>query len=410
MARAWLSFLALNLCLNASLQYFYGDLVFCGILILFCLACIGISFLKGPLLEFRAYYTWTHVVYLSTGFFSGAWSGAIFFHLMPLIALKLFPVARRRQRNKLAIFGSIALVSHFTFLMGQGATFHIYDIILHFILFLGEIFGLIWVWAKQKSAEIQRLTAKDQRSKSLQVLLGVFCHDLSTPMMAISLICFQKRHSPILSEEEKGAWNEVHHLIERERYLIENIRKVEKIASGVSETMDLNCVFPEDLFEKIEDIFGERLQGKDISFKFLKESEDSDPLGFLADENILIYNIITNLMTNAIKFSDRGGTITLGAYRQGNSVSVYVEDQGVGMSQEHVANLLEGNILRSTQRGTENEKGTGLGIKIVKNFVEVLGGTLAISSRLKGDDPENHGTRFVVSFVEAPAQEATHVA
>ncbi len=99
--------------------------------------------------------------------------------------------------------------------------------------------------------------------------------------------------------------------------------------------------------------------------------------------------VIRNLVSNAIKFTKTNGKIKVNAYNSGKFVNIQVEDNGIGMSQEIVDNLF--NIeTKATRNGTNNEKGTGLGLIICKEFIEKNGGIISVKSQV------NKGT--VISF------------
>jgi len=89
--------------------------------------------------------------------------------------------------------------------------------------------------------------------------------------------------------------------------------------------------------------------------------------------------IIRNLIGNAFKYSYPGGKVILNAISEGNMVRISVEDQGVGMTNETIAKILESDSFISTY-GTGNEKGTGLGLNLCKEFVRKNGGELFIES------------------------------
>ena len=99
--------------------------------------------------------------------------------------------------------------------------------------------------------------------------------------------------------------------------------------------------------------------------------------------------ILRNLLTNAIKFSPIGGVIIVSSEKQQDFLSVSVADEGVGISQAQVQLLNAGSVNTST-RGTLNEKGTGLGLLLCKEFVEINGGSLEISA--------NHPKGSIVTF------------
>ena len=79
------------------------------------------------------------------------------------------------------------------------------------------------------------------------------------------------------------------------------------------------------------------------------------------------------------------------------------------MNPKEIENLMGGNDARDSKLGTENERGTGLGIKIVKNFVEIMDGEFVVKSRSKDQFPNNHGTQFELRF-KAVKEEVKDVA
>lgn len=100
-----------------------------------------------------------------------------------------------------------------------------------------------------------------------------------------------------------------------------------------------------------------------------------------ADSNML-GSVIRNLLSNAIKFSNRKGEVTVSSrYVNSEFVAIEVKDSGVGMSQDVVGGLFNVKTQVSSY-GTENEKGTGLGLLICKDFVERNGGEIEVESKL----------------------------
>jgi signal transduction histidine kinase len=98
----------------------------------------------------------------------------------------------------------------------------------------------------------------------------------------------------------------------------------------------------------------------------------------MADENH-IKVILRNLISNAIKFTDTNGCITLNSVYEENKVIISVEDNGKGMSSEEVGMLF---YLQThfTRPGTLGENGTGIGLLLCKELVELNGGKLWITS------------------------------
>ncbi|MCF8366581.1 MAG: tetratricopeptide repeat-containing sensor histidine kinase [Bacteroidales bacterium] len=105
-----------------------------------------------------------------------------------------------------------------------------------------------------------------------------------------------------------------------------------------------------------------------------------------ADENML-RTIVRNLTSNAIKFSDENGTVRFETKTTNGLVKCTVADNGIGMSEKTIEKLFDLQT-KVKKKGTANEKGTGLGLLLCKDFVERNGGTLEVESK------EGVGTTF----------------
>jgi len=89
--------------------------------------------------------------------------------------------------------------------------------------------------------------------------------------------------------------------------------------------------------------------------------------------------VLRNLISNAVKFTPEGGTITISTEEVNDAVIISVSDTGVGIIQEIIEKILEKNEFYTTS-GTNNEKGSGLGLQIVKDFIKKNNGKLTVKS------------------------------
>ena len=105
----------------------------------------------------------------------------------------------------------------------------------------------------------------------------------------------------------------------------------------------------------------------------------------------MIKTVVRNLISNAIKFSFEGGTITIGSKIEGDHVVISVKDSGKGIKKEDQEKLLKQNT-HFTSYGTNNEKGSGLGLMLCKDFVEQHDGKLWFESE------EGKGSTFFASL------------
>lgn len=109
-----------------------------------------------------------------------------------------------------------------------------------------------------------------------------------------------------------------------------------------------------------------------------------------ADPN-LTEQILINLINNSIKFTSRGGFISVSAAFDDQNISVSVRDTGIGIPVDKLDEIF--NISSGFNRkGTENELGTGLGLNLCREYAFLMGGTITVASK------ENEGTTFTINI------------
>jgi signal transduction histidine kinase len=124
----------------------------------------------------------------------------------------------------------------------------------------------------------------------------------------------------------------------------------------------------------------------------LQNDTDEDAC-IMADAN-MVNLILRNLLSNALKFTNDGGNVSILSQEEGDFHQIIVIDNGVGINAEKVETLFTQHNNVSTQ-GTGNEKGTGLGLMLCKEFVEKNGGQIWVESE------ESKGSSFYFTFPKA---------
>jgi len=120
---------------------------------------------------------------------------------------------------------------------------------------------------------------------------------------------------------------------------------------------------------------------KDITITLVEDNN----IGVYADVN-MFKTILRNLISNAIKFTNQGGTIRISAVKDGSNILITVSDNGIGIKPKDIGKLFDFSQLLTTA-GTANEKGTGLGLMLCKEFVTKHGGKIWVESKKgKGSD------------------------
>lgn len=219
-------------------------------------------------------------------------------------------------------------------------------------------------------------------------LLSIISHDLREPFNQIISFIQILEGSAELDENLRDIINHIKDSTDNTIYSMKNLLLWSK-----SQFMNLHTeaekIDLKDLIGGLEAEMSASLKTKKLKLN-IEVEEDAE---LLADR-FHVEIIIRNLLSNAIKFSPAGSNIDLRAKKLADGVDITVRDQGKGMSHEEIENLFDTEKHFSTT-GTFNEKGTGLGMLIVHEFVKENKGSIDIESE------ENKGSTFRVRFPAA---------
>lgn len=163
--------------------------------------------------------------------------------------------------------------------------------------------------------------------------------------------------------------------------LLENLLEWARMQKGTIEFNPENIIL-KNVVNDVTDLMNEIAVSKKISIANLI----TDKMLVFADENML-KTIFRNLLSNALKFTNTGRKVEIGAVIKDENPEIYVQDNGNGIKSEDINKLFQ-NALNFSTSGTENEKGTGLGLMLCHEFVALHGGSIRVESEV------GKGTRF----------------
>jgi ligand-binding sensor domain-containing protein/signal transduction histidine kinase len=220
-----------------------------------------------------------------------------------------------------------------------------------------------------KTSELRELNVSKDK------FFSIIAHDLKNPFSSIiglSEIMKEEVRSSDASALENYAGMINNSAVQTLR-LLENLLEWANSQRGKIQFNPVSISLRE-LFNEEFSMLNEMAIKKNIE---LKNSFD-DHLTIIADKN-MIKTILRNLISNAIKFTHKNGKVEVKATVTNNKVEISVSDSGIGMTDETISKLfrLDGNL---STRGTEDEKGTGLGLFLCKEFVEKHGGKIWVES------------------------------
>lgn len=315
-----------------------------------------------------------------------AWGSAIILFFIPgqqehnllliIVAMGLISISSTLHRGLLYLLFTqpIALTLIYTLLMdGSG---------INALLALGIIiYDLVSIIIGNDAAkmEAQLRQARDlaeQASRAKSEFLANMSHEIRTPLNAIigtGHLLKQTSPSPLQETYLETLLASSRALLG----LVNNILDLSRIEAGKLEhcegTFDLT-----DLLEEIKSIFGPEAERKGLSLRISERTIDT-PLLF--GDRQIVFQIVSNLISNAIKFSDTGGiSVTVDAKNQGEKVAlnISVSDNGQGITADKFEEIFGSFTQVHSDSGTH--RGVGLGLAISRRLAEVIGGELTVES------------------------------
>jgi two-component system, sensor histidine kinase and response regulator len=222
-------------------------------------------------------------------------------------------------------------------------------------------------------------------------LYSVIAHDLRSPLGSIKMVLNMLVTTLVpesVGEEMFQLMKEANHIAEDTFSLLDNLLKWTK-----SQTGKLNIVYQDidvvDIMDDIVEIFKLNAQLKEIQMTYKNDVHVT-----VRTDVDIVKTIMRNLLSNAIKYSNKGGSIDVTTEDSDGFAIVHVADHGLGISKEGQEKLFKQDA-HFTTFGTANEEGSGLGLILVKDFVDKIGGKIWFESE------EGKGSTFSFSIPKA---------
>ena len=233
---------------------------------------------------------------------------------------------------------------------------------------------------KRKTNEILELQKEQliELNNTKDKFFSIISHDLKNPFNAILGFSglLLTGHKTLDDDEREEMIRYVSTSAESAFKLLDNLLTWAQSQSGNIE------FFPEDIdLSRIVAETVENVQGQATEKGIHVISEVSESMEMFGDKNMLLM-VLRNLVSNALKFTHNGGEVRINAKRREGDVLVSVSDTGVGISEATLSNLFKVSQNASTV-GTNNEKGTGLGLILCKEFIEQHGGSIWAESEVE---------------------------
>ncbi len=271
----------------------------------------------------------------------------------------------------------------------------IFVAVIEAIVFLAYF---IWVLRNttvtmEKALLEERLVKAENAERAKSMFLSNMSHDIRTPMNAIigytTLAAANVEDTPKVKDYLSKILSSGNHLLS----LINDILDMSRIESGRVDIEETECSLP-DILHDLRNILLNQMHSKKLNFYI-------DTIDVI-DEDIYcdklhLNQVLLNLLSNAVKFTPEGGSVSLiikqlhGAPEGYASYEIKVKDTGIGMDPEFVKHVFE-PFEREATSTVSGIQGTGLGMAIAKNIIDMMGGTIQVNSE------QGKGTEYILNL------------
>ncbi len=248
----------------------------------------------------------------------------------------------------------------------------------------------------RKRAEAEtaaRLEKERQISEMKTRFISVTSHEFRTPMAAVMGSCelLANHFDRIAPPKREELFDRIQTSIHRMTEMLDDVLTLSRMDAKRTQAQ----LSQMELRRFASDILEETRLGDHQTHRFELQAP-SDQIPVVSDPNLLRH-IISNLLSNAVRYSPAGTTVTLRLEVEGSLYRIMVEDHGIGIPVED-----RGRLFEPFERGSNVGviKGTGLGLSIVKRTTEMLGGVVRIEEAAGG------GTRFIIQFPQGAPRPA----
>lgn len=231
---------------------------------------------------------------------------------------------------------------------------------------------------RQLNEELQKAKVKAEESNRLKsAFLANMSHEIRTPMNGVLGFADLLKEPELTGDEQKTYISLIEKSGHRLLGIINDIVDISKIESGHVEIIR-SSVNIRQMLDELEAFFKPEAEKKGLLLSASNSTPGYDIITEIYTDKEKIYAILTNLIKNAIKYSDKG-KIEVRNYFYNSDVHFIVKDEGVGIDKDYLHLVFE-RFAQESVTGYRKHEGAGLGLAISKAYVEMLGGKIWVES------------------------------
>ena len=232
---------------------------------------------------------------------------------------------------------------------------------------------------EESNQELNRANAQLRELSAMkEEFLALTTHDLRSPLTVISGVInfFTSGRLGDMTPEQKNMVSMMERNTQNLIELVNDLLDASKLESGTMR-LDLSTIELRGLTDELREQMQPLAAEKEIALG----EEIPDGLPPVRADRAKLRRVLVNLVSNALKFTPRGGRVSLSAACEGGFVRVSVTDTGVGIPEDDLRDIFD-KYAQARSRATRSEKGTGLGLYITRQLVELHGGRIGVNSEV----------------------------
>jgi len=251
---------------------------------------------------------------------------------------------------------------------------------------------------REKLLESERSAraAAERLSHLKDEFLATLSHELRTPLNAIQGWATLLRRPEASQEDLQKGLETIERNVRAQSQLINDLLDMSRIISG-NLHLEVQPIVLHELIQRAIDTVRQSAAGKRIRIRTLLDSS----IGVVRGDPHRLQQVLWNLLSNAVKFTPQDGRIQVVLERVNSHVEIVIEDSGIGIRPEFLPHVFD-RFRQGDPSMSRKFGGLGLGLSIVKNLVELHGGSVRVKSR-----GENQGSTFIVALPISYVQEDT---
>ena len=251
-----------------------------------------------------------------------------------------------------------------------------------------KVEGQVDAWMKDTKSELDELREREAYRREF---IGNVSHELKTPIFNIQGYLLTLLDGALHDEEINEKYlQRANKSVERMIHIVEDLEQITKLeARAIQVELQKADIIP--IAREVMEILELKAKKKNIRLQFKKDP--IYPIYVMCDPE-KIKQVLINLFVNAIKYGKENGYASISFEKMDDKILIEVEDNGIGIKEEHLPRLFE-RFYRADKGRSREYGGTGLGLSIVKHLIEAHGGFVNVRSSL------NEGSAFSFTLKQA---------